>query len=203
MEVMAISKTAQKFNGETYYLCGNYYQRKGKRLHRAVWEHHNGPVPKGYHVHHKDGDRSNNDIDNLDLVLAKDHLRNHMSTEERKNKSRACIANAIKAAPKWHRGVDGKQWHSDHAKQIWEEKEPTRQICSHCGKEFLSKGFARKNGNNFCGNNCRSAHRRETGVDNVERRCVVCGSSFVVNKYSKQENCSHECARIRRWELSR
>lgn len=54
MEVQRISTTAQRFDGVTYYLCGEYFQRKGRRLHRAVWEHHNGKIPNGYHVHHKD-----------------------------------------------------------------------------------------------------------------------------------------------------
>ena len=69
MEVKVISNTVQKFNGESYYLCGQYFQRKGKRLHRTVWEFHNGTIPKGYHVHHKDGNRSNNAIENLTLML--------------------------------------------------------------------------------------------------------------------------------------
>ena len=68
MEVQRISTTAQRFDGVTYYLCGEYFQRKGRRLHRAVWEHHNGKIPNGYHVHHKDGDRNNNDISNLELL---------------------------------------------------------------------------------------------------------------------------------------
>lgn len=40
MEVQKISSTAQRFNGVTYYLCGQYFQHRGKRLHRAVWEYH-------------------------------------------------------------------------------------------------------------------------------------------------------------------
>ena len=45
MEVHVVSATAQRFNGQTYYLCGDYFQRKGRRLHRAVWEYHNGEIP--------------------------------------------------------------------------------------------------------------------------------------------------------------
>lgn len=35
---------------------------------RYVWEQNNGPIPKGYNVRFKDGDRLNCDIDNLLLV---------------------------------------------------------------------------------------------------------------------------------------
>jgi hypothetical protein len=41
----------------------------GTRLeHRIVWEQHNGPIPKGMHIHHIDGVKTNNNIDNLSLV---------------------------------------------------------------------------------------------------------------------------------------
>ena len=91
MEVQIISSTAQKFNGETYYLCGNYFQRKGKRLHREVWTYHNGDIPKGYHVHHIDHNRSNNSIDNLNLIKGTEHLHQHMEEPERKAQSRKSI----------------------------------------------------------------------------------------------------------------
>ena len=32
-----IGETCQKFLGDRYWLCGKYFQRQGKRLHRAVW----------------------------------------------------------------------------------------------------------------------------------------------------------------------
>jgi hypothetical protein len=51
----------------------------GKKLHaRAVWEHFNGPVPAGFHVHHKNGDPSkieSDNIDNLMLLTAEWNLR--------------------------------------------------------------------------------------------------------------------------------
>lgn len=37
-------------------------------LHRAVWEEHNGPIPKGMSIIFKDGDRKNCDISNLMMV---------------------------------------------------------------------------------------------------------------------------------------
>ena len=39
----------------------------GKRYlkHRYVWEQHNGKIPDGYEVHHRDLNTHNNDIFNL------------------------------------------------------------------------------------------------------------------------------------------
>jgi hypothetical protein len=64
-------------------------------------------------------------------------------------------------------------------------------ICEYCGKEF----YCLDNGvNRFCSNRCRTANRRKSGVDNITRICVVCGSEFIVNKYSKKIKCD-KCKR--------
>lgn len=197
MEVQVISKTVQKFNGESFYLCGNYFQHKGKRLHRTVWEYHNGAIPKGYHVHHKDGDRCNNKIENLALMQGAAHMSKHMQEPTRKANARENIKQAIKAAPEWHRSEEGRKWHSQHGKEVWENKKPFTFTCDNCGKVFEQMASTTK-GNHFCSNNCKAAARRKSGVDNETRRCDYCGGEFVVNKYSKQKCCSKECAVKRR-----
>jgi hypothetical protein len=37
-------------------------------MHVAVWEKANGPLPKGHGLIHLDGDRSNNALENLQLL---------------------------------------------------------------------------------------------------------------------------------------
>ena len=199
MEVQVISNTVQKFNGESYYYCGSYFQRKGKRLHRMVWEYHNGEIPKGYHVHHIDENRHNNDISNLTLMLGAQHLSEHMNDEKRKEVARESIKHAIAVAPEWHRSEEGKKWHSKQGKEAWEKREHKTYTCDYCGREFATKSVYGNNSNHFCSNNCKSAFRRASGVDNEERTCLVCGKSFVVNKYSKILTCSRECGREKRW----
>ena len=97
--VEVISETVQRFDGLSYYRCGFYFQRKGRRLHRAVWEKYNGKVPDGYHVHHIDGDRSNNNIENLALMEGHDHLSEHMKAPDRVEYSKKAIEIAIYARP--------------------------------------------------------------------------------------------------------
>lgn len=161
MEVQVISNTVQKFNGESYYYCGTYFQRKGKRLHRAVWEHHNGQIPKGYHIHHKDEDRRNNNIENLELVLGNDHLKHHMSKEERKEQSRRSVKKAIESAPAWHHSEEGRVWHSKQSKESWKSREYRTYICTYCGKEYQTKYIYSQGSNHFCHNNCKAAFRRQ------------------------------------------
>lgn len=159
MEVQVISPTVQKFNGESFYLCGFYFQHKGKRLHRAVWEYHNGAIPDGYHVHHMDEDRSNNQISNLMLVDATTHHRGHMTKPSRVEKSIVNVKKAVEKAPEWHRSGDGLTWHSEHAKAYWANAPMRTYTCDFCGKEFQSRQ-ARYTGNHFCHQNCKAAFRR-------------------------------------------
>ena len=49
------------------------FNGKPKYVHRLVWEQNIGEIPEGYVVHHKDGDKSNNNLENLQLMKIKDH----------------------------------------------------------------------------------------------------------------------------------
>lgn len=54
---------------------------------------HYGPIPKGFIIHHKDGDKTNNSIDNLELMSRARHASIHHKgvpkTDEMKRKSSA------------------------------------------------------------------------------------------------------------------
>lgn len=64
-------KSGVEFLGEQYYRKPSGYFRtvEGVYLHRAVWQYHLGPVPKGMEVHHLNEDKSDNRLENL-VVLA-------------------------------------------------------------------------------------------------------------------------------------
>jgi len=71
------------FNNREYstYVSRGYLHltinRKPIRYHVALWESIYGPRPKGYHIHHKDNNSLNNNLDNLELLSAIDHHRIH------------------------------------------------------------------------------------------------------------------------------
>lgn len=160
MEVIKVSNTIQKFNGESYYLAGIYFQRKGKRLHRAVWEYHNGEIPTGYHIHHKDGNKHNNNIENLEMVLAKEHNSYHMSQPENVNRSKEAIKIAQKAACEWHKSEKAFDFHSRLAKQNWDKRTMQTYNCSFCGKEFQTMHMYGAHQNHFCHPNCKAKYGR-------------------------------------------
>jgi hypothetical protein len=67
--------SASKVRKGQPWLGENGYLRTGrdKYVHRMVWEKHHGPIPNGHHIHHKDGDKLNNVIENLELLTASEH----------------------------------------------------------------------------------------------------------------------------------
>jgi len=189
MEVIVMSERVQEYKGIRYYKCGFYFQRKGVRLHRKVWEDAHGPVTVGYAVHHIDGNRSNNDINNLMTMEKSKHSERHMADPVRKEIARANIQAAIAKAPEWHASESGKTWHGIQAKETWRKREASEHICTHCGKSFMTNTMYHSGGNTFCGPNCRSAHRRESGIDDIQKICEMCGNKYISNRYAKRRFC--------------
>lgn len=54
---------------------GPYVKRKNPKtyLHRDMWVAVYGPVPHGYDVHHKDEDRTHNELSNFECLSKSDH----------------------------------------------------------------------------------------------------------------------------------
>ena len=164
------------------------------RAHRWVWINIHGDIPKGYHIHHKDEDKSNNAITNLELIEASRHCRIHMTKEKREWASKwvEVIRPLTKA---WHASEEGKKWHIYHAEKCKFGKwEPKTYKCEVCFKEYES---TKRSGTRFCSNNCKCKFRWDSGIDNVTRICQKCGIEFTINKYAKTKNCSKKCAQKR------
>jgi hypothetical protein len=58
---------------------------RGKRLleHHHVWQEANGPIPEGKEIHHKNGDKQDNRLENLECVDRLTHRRIHCGAEQR------------------------------------------------------------------------------------------------------------------------
>lgn len=200
-----MSEKYQYFNGikfcrddsTGYYLNGTIHQR----MHRYVWEYYCGKIPEGFQVHHIDGDKSNNSIDNLALMTESAHQKLHGAEESRKEALRETLEKYGRpAAIKWHKSEAGIEWHKKQGKHISEVVKPKRYVCKNCGKEFYSKPMGQNH--DFCSNACRAAYRRKSGVDNELRICEICGKHFLVSKYSKTRFCSKECAGVHRSQIN-
>lgn len=195
-----MNETAQKFQ----YFNGVKFTRDDKtgyylnstlhiRMHRYVWEFYNGTIPDGYEIHHIDKDRGNNMIENLVMMKSSIHQSMHMyervHTDE--EKTRKHLEEIRPLASAWHSSKEGSEWHKEHYKKCSEKlHEPKEFTCKQCGKKFITTAA----GGKFCCNACKSAWRRDAGLDNEKRVCRVCGKEFFSNKYSKTRTCSRSCA---------
>ncbi len=57
---------------------------RNHKYYRRIWEKLNGnKIPKGYHIHHLDNDKTNNDIKNLVCVHPKEHFEIHRKNYEK------------------------------------------------------------------------------------------------------------------------
>ena len=140
-----------------------------RRAHRVIWEQHYGPIPKGWVVHHKDENRQNNDISNLEAMSRADHNTIH-------SKGRP-VAD-------WQKKIT-----SESNKRRWEKMEYKPTKCIQCGGEFMSRSMGKVG--SFCNQHC-SAVWRANAFKPESRKCVKCGVDYIAKKRI-QLYCSEAC----------
>jgi hypothetical protein len=97
-----------------------YFSRSGKLLHRAIWEREVGPIPPGWHVHHKNRDPGDNSIENLECLPGGQHWEEHADERSTNSSRPAQLAHLDRIRSKasdWHRSEAGIAWHREHAKE--------------------------------------------------------------------------------------
>ena len=105
-----------------YLVVGLY--KNGKQItyfvHRLVWSAFHGEIPEGYEINHKDEDKTNNRLDNLELVTRKEN-NNYGTRNERAAKTQTNRKDLSK--PVFQYTLEGelvKEWES--------QKEVERQL---------------------------------------------------------------------------
>lgn len=135
---------------------GDQQLKGASLLHRDVWQFYNGPIPKGYQIHHKDGNTANNVLANLACLSRAEHLLRHLD----KNKNNVFPEKAQVLATAWHRSEEGHLWHIRNSIEFVRK-------CPLCDKEFITtpreSGGARYNtgdhkGKKFCSRSCASKY---------------------------------------------
>ncbi len=63
-----------------------------KQVYRKIWEEARGPIPKGYHIHHVNGDPSDNRLENLLCVSPQEHFDIHYKQGDYKEAKMIALA---------------------------------------------------------------------------------------------------------------
>lgn len=150
--------------------------------HRWVWENINGPIPTNMEIHHKDKDKSNNDISNLELVSRSEHQAIHA-------KESSQIDHLNKVRPiEWLKSEEGRKAVSEKGKEVWSNRELHEIICESCGKSAFFKRWAR-----FCSKNCYMKWCYANKINFIDATCPICNMVFKKPKGKKTIYCSLKC----------
>lgn len=208
-------KVEYSHDGKFAYFNGKRFTRDDKTLyykhtltpqslHREVYEIFRGSIPKGFHVHHIDHNKLNNEIENLDLVKGGKHSQYHqanLTVDQVEAKRNNISKRALPAAVAWHKSEEGLKWHRENAQKLTKHLHVEKEyVCEQCGITFKSK---KQGAVRFCSDKCNAKWRRDSGIDNVKRNCLYCGDSFSINKYSKTQFCTLTCMNYYRHEGAR
>jgi HNH endonuclease len=156
-----------EWGGRTWHLRKHGYYETNLRLHREVWIAAHGPIPDGYHVHHKNGDRTDNRPQDLELITHSEHSSLHAPEILARHRAKA-FANSQAA----------------RLRSI-EELKKRRLKCIICGSTYRSGS---RNPTRYCSSAC--VEKARSGAFAGDRhRCEHCGKVYQATK-RVQRYCS-------------
>ncbi|MBQ3441621.1 MAG: HNH endonuclease [Selenomonadaceae bacterium] len=190
-----LDEAHQEFLGKVYPKHTDGYYKKGKPLHRAVWEFYNGEVPKGYEIHHVDFNPENNQLDNLQLVTEKEHRQIHVPKGMQ-------IPKPLKKfvcdwCGKEYEALDNGHNHfcSQKCCNAANYNKKVERVCPVCGKKFITR---KHNGARTCSRLCAAKIKKPAQILST---CIFCGKEFVATRKAKY--CSKKCFRKAYYEQSK
>jgi len=125
----------------------------GKRIdeHRFVWQKAYGVIPKGYIIHHIDGNKRNNKLDNLQMMTQSDHVKLHGNLKTPNNMDKDTY-------DKWR--VSNNKAMKERIYNFIDEK----LVCIRCKELLPLENFSKKkekiNGYESACRKCRSNYRK-------------------------------------------
>ena len=128
----------------------NYFSRSGSFYHKDLWVKHNGTVPPGHDIHHKDHNPLNNDLSNLECLPRRDHVAAHPNIG-RWDGQKEHLERINGLAKSWHSSAEGLAWHAENGRRAWDKREYKSLKCQCCAESFLSLVAGAKYCSKTCG----------------------------------------------------
>ena len=76
-EMEVLDETHVKFNGQVFHRTKKGHFYRAVSLHEAVWRIYFGDIPAGYIIHHRNKNKADNRIENLQLMTEAEHRAWH------------------------------------------------------------------------------------------------------------------------------
>ena len=186
-KVEVIDEKRQKFNGITFYKRSSGHYHCGMGLHQAVWLYYFGLISEGYEIHHKNENKDDNNIENLQSLSKGDHskIHNNLKLENRKK-----IKGVCKECGKEFEAYDcGKnRFCSDYCQSKYRhKKDKITKKCAVCGKEYKTYKYKIST---CCSAKCAAEYFTK---NKIVVECEFCGKKFETRKNRPQKYCSREC----------
>lgn len=101
----------------------NNGRRISKTVHRLVYEAFNGPIPNGLVINHKDEDKTNNSLSNLEAMTRAENIRYGSRGEKQKlsRKNGTGLRKEYAKNRKFTRPADVVEKHREITKNYWKE----------------------------------------------------------------------------------
>lgn len=158
--VTVIDERHQEFCGTHFHMTvkGDFVGRKNNKpvkLHRVMWAHYYGEIPKGYNIHHIDRDKRNNNIENLQLMTQSEHSRLHHGDGVYRGSKKIFTCVVCGKEYEAHDQKKNKFCSMACATKDYKMRHPLQKNCAYCGKSFTTL----KQATRFCSHHCAMKYR--------------------------------------------
>ena len=198
-KVEVIDEKHQKFKGNVYRLNSGGHFERTEQIHRSLYEYYNGQIELGFHIHHKDFKKENNEIENLQMLTNSDHRKLHstIGAEQTYRKEKyicSICGQEFEAFVRGKKKTTNFHYCSDkcRAEMIYKTRYEER-LCAYCGKKFITFKYGKTK---YCSHKCATlfgADKKKKENKNVKMKiCEHCGKTYVAKK-DTQKYCSRNC----------